>query len=393
MADIEWIDAEVVTTAAAPQGVPCEACGTPVEPLDHFCGACGTPNPNFAAAQAKQSRGGSVASRASTSPAERTSEESAVTAEVVLPDEEPEHTHKHFHCDNCGSDLAVEPSQRSLVCPFCDSTYVRELPASLGRERPEFVIGFAITPAQAEAKFKQWLGENTWFRPGDLATKSMVDKLRGMYVPFWSFSTLAESTWQAQIGEYYYRTETYTVRVNGKSETRTKRVRYTEWWPLGGNHHQYYSGYLVSASKGLTQAQAVQIQPYQMQSLKRYEPYFLAGWMSEEYSVDRAAALAFSQQEFYRREEQNVAAHLPGDTHSQLSVQTEFSQTNSDLILLPIYVVSYKYQGQLFQFLLNGQTGKMSGDKPVAWQRVAIVVGVVIAAILLVVLVITFLAR
>ena len=27
-------------------GKPCEACGTPVEPLDKFCPACGTPNPD-----------------------------------------------------------------------------------------------------------------------------------------------------------------------------------------------------------------------------------------------------------------------------------------------------------------------------------------------------------
>lgn len=378
MADIQWIDAEIVTDHAAPQGTPCQACGTPVEPLDHFCGACGTPNPHFDKATAAAGNKGSPA-------------DTAVVAEVVEIVEEPDQ--KHFHCDSCGSDLSVDLSQRSLVCPFCDSTYVRELPETLGRERPEFVIGFTITPEQAQQRFKEWLKQNTWFRPGDLATAAMVDKLRGMYVPFWSFSMLAQSTWQASIGEYWYRTESYTTRVNGKTVTRTRRVRYTEWWPLAGRHHRYYSGYLVSGSKGLTQAQAVQIQPYQMQALKRYEPYFLAGWMSEEYSVDRDAAFQHCQQEFYRQEEQNVATFLPGDTHDELAVQTEFSHIYSDLCLLPIYVVSYRYQGKLYQFLLNGQTGKLTGDKPIAWQRIWIVVGVIIAALMLLALVIAFLAK
>ena len=42
-------------------------------------------------------------------------------------------------------------------------------------------------------------------------------KLRGVYLPFWSFSTLAQSTWSAEIGEHWYRTETYSTVENGRT--------------------------------------------------------------------------------------------------------------------------------------------------------------------------------
>jgi len=272
--------------------------------------------------------------------------------------------------------VATDPATRSYVCPFCDSTYVVEFSQdATGRQRPEFVIGFAVAPEDARHSFYRWIRTNSWFRPADLKTAQIAEKLKGVYLPFWSFSVLAQSRWSATVGEYWYRTETYTTTDSkGKIVTRTRRVRQTEWWPLAGRHHRYYSGYLVSGSRGLPQHQADRIQPFQLPALKRYEPYFLAGWLSEEYSVARDEAWEICQREFYQREHRNVAAFLPGDTHRDLSVQTEFTNVNSDLCLLPVYLLSYRYRGRLYRFLINGQTGKVAGDKPVSWLRIALAV-------------------
>jgi predicted RNA-binding Zn-ribbon protein involved in translation (DUF1610 family) len=356
----EIIDAEVV----APHGVPCPQCGTPVEPEDHYCAGCGWQN------------------------------DQAPSAPQATSQQDPsEPAQKYFRCESCGSEVATDPQQRSYLCPFCDSSYVVEFSRDQSqRQRPEFVIGFAVTKEQAQAKFAQWIKENAWYRPGDLGLASTAEKQRGVYLPFWSFSMLAESTWQSSIGEYWYRTETYTTTdSDGKTVTRTRQVRETEWWPLSGNHHHYYSGYLVSGSRGLPQADAERIKPFQLPALKRYEPYFLAGWFSEEYSVERETALSLCQQEFYRREQNNVGAFLPGNTYRDLQVSTRFSQINSDLCLLPVYVLSYRYQDKIYRFLVNGQTGKTAGDKPVSYKRIWTAVGGGAGLLLLIVMIILLL--
>ena len=177
---------------------------------------------------------------------------------------------------------------------------------------------------------------------------------------------LAESQWQAMIGEYWYRTETYTERDSkGNTVTRTRQVRETEWWPLSGRHHRYHSGHLVSGSRGLQQVEADRLMPFQLPAMKRYLPHFIAGWLCEEYSIAREDALAICQQEFFQREQSHVAGFLPGDTHRDLHVQTQFSRVNSDLCLLPIYLLTYRYKDRTFRFLVNGQTGKVAGEKPV----------------------------
>jgi len=367
-AEVEIIDAHV----APPSGAPCPNCGCPVEPSDKFCPACGSGNVAFAPMEAGKNRGTNVP---------RSPSEEVVDAQIAPP------PGKHFRCEQCGSEVIVEPQQRSYVCPFCDSTYVVEFTRDeTGRHQPEFVIGFAVTPDQAREKFREWIKRNGWFNPGDLPMSAVEDKQRGVYLPFWSFPMLAESDWSARVGEYWQRTETYTTMENGKMVTRTRTVTETEWWPLAGRHHRFYSGYLVSGSKGLPQSEALRIMPFNLPALKRYEPYYLAGWLCEEYSIDQKPALELCQSEYYAQERRNIQSFLPGDTSSNLAVQTRFHNVSSDLCLLPVYVLSYRYKDKLFRFLVNGQTGKLAGDKPLSWQRIGIAVGCGVAVVIAIVI-------
>ncbi len=387
MAEIEFLDEVAIDDAsAAPHGQPCDACGCPLEPQDKFCPACGTPHqvelPVVDATVVADSHVIDAEVVDHGGPAD-------VAKSAAKQPRQPD-AQKYFRCENCGAEVGVEGRQRSFVCPFCDSTYVSEFsPASTGRQEPEFVIGFAVTPEEAHAKFKTWIAEKSMFRPGDLKSATIEDKLKGVYLPFWSFSMLAESQWDASIGEYWYRTETYTTRDSkGNMVTKTRQVQETEWWPLAGRHHRYYSGYLVSGSKGLAQDQAERIKPFNLPALKRYEPMYLAGWMSEEYSVARDEALQRCQQEFYQREGRNIGAFLPGDTQRGLEYSTSFRSVNSDLCLLPMYILSYRYRDQLYRFLVNGQTGRCAGDKPLSWKRIGLFsLGVALAILTLVVMV------
>jgi hypothetical protein len=332
------------SAAPSPSASPCPSCSAPVETADAFCPNCGAPQGKRAPAVQE------------TAPA------------------------FGFRCENCGAEVRCERDARSTACPFCAAPYVVQYdPEQSGRQSPEFAIGFTVPAEKAEAIYRDWLRSGGLFRPGDLGLTAQAEGLRGIYLPFWSFSVKAESAWSARIGEYWYRTETYTeTDAKGNTVTKTRQVQETEWWPLEGAHHAYYSFYLVSGSKGLPQEVSEWIQPFQLLALKRYTPKFLAGWLSEEYSIDRDSAYTLSDEEFRRREQAAIGAFLPGDTHASLQVETTFANINSDLILLPIYLRSYQYKGKLYRTLINGQTGKISGEKPVSARRILAAVGLVL---------------
>ncbi len=382
--------------------LPCPACGTPRQSHSRFCVACGIPfdpptnipSPAPPPVSVPSRTGVPNTNRPSIPPSQPTSLPSSTSKGTTLgPALNGAST--SFRCQSCGSEIDVSQNQRSLRCPFCDSTYVIELSDSeRTKQRPEFVIGFAISKEKAQELFFEWLGRNSFFRPGDLRDKALTDKQQGVYIPFWHFSMVTQSDWSAQIGEYWYRTETYTVRdADGKTKTMTRTVQETEWWPLGGVFRRYYSGYMVSASKGLPQQEASAIQPYQLSAMVRYRPMYIAGWLSEEYSVSREQALAVTKSEFESRERRGIEQFLPGDTHSGLTVSTQLQVGDSDLVLLPVHVLSYRYRDRAYRFLVNGQTGKIYGEKP--WSAARITAIVVAAGILVLVLVavIVFLNR
>lgn len=337
---------------AGPRSRPCPRCSSPIEAGDRFCPNCGE----------------------------------QVQPETTSPATEVQS--RVFRCENCGATVRYDTESRTTDCPFCATPYVIEpSPTESGRQEPEFVLGFEIPREKADAIYREWLGNGGLFRPGDLREAARPDRLQGIYLPFWSFSARADSVWSANIGEHWYRTETYTTTDDkGNTTTHTRQVQETEWWPLEGRHHSYHNFYLVSGSRGLAQSVALWVQPFQLLALKRYSARYLAGWLSEEYSVDRDHAYAICEAEYRAREASRVDAFLPGDTHSNLSVRTTFSDVSSDLILLPHYLISYRYGGALYRTLINGQTGKIAGERPVSGRRIAAFVAGILVLIALAVI-------
>ena len=108
--------------------------------------------------------------------------------------------------------------------------------------------------------------------------------------------------------------------------------------------------------------------------------------MLEEYSISRQDAMGLAKSEFLSREKEAIAQFLPGDTHSSLNVFTSFEEGDTDLVLLPVHIMAYHYRGKVYRFLVNGQTGKVYGEKP--WSAVRIAAAVIIGIILIAILVI-----
>ena len=46
-------------------------------------------------------------------------------------------------------------------------------------------------------------------------------------------------------------------------------------------------------------------------------------------------------------------------------------------VLVPIYIGAYRYRDQLYRVLVHGQTGKLVGDAPISWWKVAAAIAAV----------------
>ena len=41
-----------------------------------------------------------------------------------------------------------------------------------------------------------------------------------------------------------------------------------------------------------------------------------------------------------------------------------------DRVLLPVWISAYRYRDKAYRFIVNGQTGEVSGEAPVSWWKV-----------------------
>ena len=64
-----------------------------------------------------------------------------------------------------------------------------------------------------------------------------------------------------------------------------------------------------------------------------------------------------------------------------MSVSTDYSAITYKHILLPLWISSFSFNNKIYRFLVNGQTGKVSGESPVSPVKVTFAVLVVIAII------------
>src|SRR5262245_19683432 len=139
---------------------------------------------------------------------------------------------RSFQCAGCGATVRIPEGERTAACAFCGEPYVATQESASNRTTPEFILPFAVGKAAAEQAFAAWLKRSRWLAPGDLSRRAMLSHLRGVYLPFWSFTGRSESLWNVQIGEHWYETVTSTTMVKGKPVLQTRRVQRTEWYPL-----------------------------------------------------------------------------------------------------------------------------------------------------------------
>ena len=284
-------------------------------------------------------------------------------------------------CESCGAEILIEPLMRTAQCPYCDSPSVIDRPASGDRPDPVFAIGFKVDRAEATRAIRKRIRGN-WLTPRAFK-RARVDHLQGVYMPAYLWSAASDSVYSAVVGEVYY-TTTFDVRSK-----KTRRERKIEFHELRGEHAAYISDVVVSASRGLPNAEIEAIEPFDLAELRRYSPALVSGWISEEPSLTMEECRRLARTEAESKLEGELRGFMPGDTLQRLKVHTRFRSESVDLVLLPVWVFALRHHPskQPLRYLVNGQTGDVHGAVPVSWAKIAAIAAAVAGLIGLIALV------
>jgi DNA-directed RNA polymerase subunit RPC12/RpoP len=275
-------------------------------------------------------------------------------------------------CQNCGARTTLPEGSLTHNCPFCDSNQVIQRKAPQDLLRPRFLIPFKIQTEACHKIALDWLG-SSWMTPGKLKALARLADFTPIYLPFWTFDGITTADWRAQVGHTV--TERYYDPGSKSWKTRTKIV----WRWESGHVRMSFDDLLVEGTGKLSSLLLGRIKEFELGDFVPYDPTYLAGFHAQAYDIPLENAWERARKEM--REMTRLACRDQASTSRirNFSMTLDFSHEEWRYVLLPVYVAAYTYQGQTFQVMVNGQSGAISGQRPVDWTKIWLVVAALLA--------------
>jgi hypothetical protein len=259
-----------------------------------------------------------------------------------------------LRCTECGAAVSFNADKQAPACAFCGATMRVEHPID-PLERAETILPFGVTREEAQMQLRVWLGRRGWLYPRDLAAGSTISKLEPLHWAAWVVDARALVSWAAD-----------SDHDSGRSD----------WAPHAGQTTMDFDNILVPASRGLTWSECVMLTPHY--ELSSGAPIASADGSSavEEFDAQRSAA----RRTVLSAIEATAAARLqrgtiPGSRFRNVKVGVLLQGLRTRRVVLPAWVLAYKYRDRRYRAVVHGQRGAMVlGKAPYSRGKIALLV-------------------
>lgn len=274
-----------------------------------------------------------------------------------------------YTCPSCGAEVVTTESTAATQCFYCQNPVVLGGRLS-GEFKPNRVVPFKLTKEKAIEAFTA-LCKKKMFLPKDFGNKSQFEKFQGVYFPYW----FIDSQKQASITGKGKKIRTW--RSGNKRYTETSIYRVVRGGDL------VIKNVFEKALKNESREMLQSVHPFDMTEAVPFSMSYLSGFTAEKRDIDKA--------EIEQAIEQRIDGYCQqllkesASEYNSVSVDayndvTELESWNYNL--LPVWVTSYKYKGDILLYAINGQTGKTYGKLPVAKGKVALCMALVALGII-----------
>ena len=283
-------------------------------------------------------------------------------------------------CGTCGAQIAVDEHCTATVCPMCGSTQLLESRQEAGVP-PDGVIPFRVDRETAQQNFAKWV-KSRWFAPNRLKQAYQAGKLQGIYLPFWTFDAQVTSTYWGQGGN------THTVR-DSKGNTRTE----IHWRPVSGTVGGFYDDLQVCATLNSASQVVEKVLPYNTcDNTLPFSPSYLSGFLAEHYAIPATQAVDTAKEQVRANQIEQAENDIRsrGFTDARVSnINIEYHKITYKHVLLPAWSSAFAYNGKQYMYIINGESGKVGGQRPYSVPKIVAAVAAAAAVITAAVILLT----
>lgn len=285
-----------------------------------------------------------------------------------------EGTMEIFNCPSCGAQIVTESTTAATYCYYCHNPVV--LSGRLtGEFLPDNVLPFAVEKEEAVEKFLAWT-KKKWFIPKNFFSKEQIDKLTGVYFPYWVVDAEIDGQLQGT------GTSIRVWRVGDLEYTETKQFN------VGRSGKLSFKELVKNAlSKNVQQKMVEAVQPFLLDKAVPFKSQYLAGFQAEKRDIEYESIKDTIQNELKNYSEsllRNSASGYTTLTNVKTNIQMEAEKNH--YMLLPIWLVTYRSNDKsekVYYYAMNGQTGKVSGVLPISYGRLSLVTLGIFATLLI----------
>ncbi|MBQ3870944.1 MAG: hypothetical protein II777_10380 [Clostridia bacterium] len=282
---------------------------------------------------------------------------------------------KTIICKSCGGETIYDELTLSSVCPYCGSNQVMEVDTKKTMQ-PAGVVPFKVDKKTAGEKFKAWI-KKKWFCPGAAKKSAQPDSFTGVYVPMWTFDTDTTTEYSGRYGI----DRTYTDS-DGNTHTTT------DWYRVSGTHREFIDDHPVLATDRYDTKMFNGLLPFDTANNVIFKPEYIAGFAAEKYSVGLKDGWERAKTSITALLKRNIEAEVKREHHADRAdiskMATDFAEIKYKYLLVPIWISSFRYKEKIYNFMVNGETGKTSGKTPISPWKVALVILLILAFIALI---------
>ncbi|MEM7244363.1 MAG: hypothetical protein AAF533_03415 [Acidobacteriota bacterium] len=258
------------------------------------------------------------------------------------------------HCESCGADTVLAARELVGTCAFCTSQHVVARPAPQDALRPRYLLPFQVDADEARRLLTEWLGSG-WLQPRGLSKQGRTTSIQAVYLPAWTFDARVVAHWMVETGRPLSDESNITI-----------------WTKKDGKQAVHMDDELSLAVGDLSELLFSRIAPFDLDRLVEYDPELLAGWQVRVADVPLEKAWERQRLAWRDRPREEAWKRLKSQ-HAKLrrfSAAVDFTKESWRHVLLPVHVVAYRHRDETHHVLINGRTGVIAGQRPVAWWKV-----------------------
>lgn len=291
----------------------------------------------------------------------------------VKDDESAENEHA-VRCSSCGADVVFQGTLTSTQCPYCASPLQRDKIHDAPTRVPvDGVLPFQIPEPDAAARLRAWV-KSLWWAPNDFKKQGASGKFNGVYLPYYTFDSLTYTKYTGQRGDHYY------VTVGeGKDQRQERR---TSWTFCSGEFQRFFDDVLIIATKVQNKGLMEQLEPWPLNRCIPFTQQVLAGMFARTYDVSLDDGFSDARHKIDTALTADVRQRIGGDEQSISSQRTTYNAVTFKHLLLPVWLMAYRYKDKPYRVVINAVTGEVQGERPYSLVKImaAILTGVAIAA-------------